>query len=505
MQKYPVGIQDFSILRDQGFVYVDKTKYIYQLTNEAGVYFLSRPRRFGKSLLISTMDELFHGNKALFEGTYIYDKWNWDEVNPVVRIDFNKIGIKEKGLKPALQDELSRIYDDYEIDYIEDSLSQQLRHLIESIGERGRKVVILIDEYDKPIIDYLGEDHVMAQQNKEILKSFYSVLKSSGRHIRLLFITGISKFSKVSIFSDLNHLNDITLDRNYGGICGITENELTSYFEAELKVLDSNQIREWYNGYTWDRKTKVYNPFSLLNFFSKKEFQNFWYQSGHPAFLWKILRKVNLYAINSIVTKVTSLESYDLDNIDPKVLLYQTGYITFGEEVEPSYYNMVFPNKEVEDSFNEFLWRNYREKISEEPGPILISLKNALQQRDFPKVNDLLNSIFSSLPYDFMAKENEVVFHAVIHLTFKLLGEFVISEVHTHQGRCDALVITDDTVFCFEFKLGKTAQIALDQIKEKGYLDAFKGTGKRLYGIGVNYNKASKSIDDFKWSLFEVV
>ncbi len=499
MQKYPIGIQDFKEIIDGGYVYVDKTKYIYDLVTLGKPYFLSRPRRFGKSLLISTLNELFTGKKELFESTFIYHKWDWTQTNPVIRIDFNAIGVKEKGLQAALNDALDQLFSDFHIDLIENSLSQKFDYLISSVASKGSRVVILIDEYDKPIIDYLGEDDSIAEENKSILKNFYSVLKSADSHIRMLFITGVSKFSKVSIFSDLNHLNDISVDRNYGGICGITEEELQSYFPTEIKELDADKIKEWYNGYTWDRQVRVYNPFSLLNFFSKKEFSNFWYQSGHPAFLGKLLKKEDVYDIENFQAKISSLDSVSIEHLDYKVLLYQTGYLTFGEEVEPGYYQMQFPNREVEDSFNEFLWRVYREKPSQEPSSILISLKNAFKVQDFSTIQEQLNILFASLPYDFMKKEKEVIFHAIIHLTFKLLGEFVLSEVHTHKGRCDALVICDNAIYCFEFKLGKSAKEALEQIYSRGYLASFKGKGKKLFAIGVNYSKEGKEIDEFEW------
>jgi hypothetical protein len=501
MQKYPIGIQDFGEIINGGYVYVDKTKYIDDLVSNGKPYFLSRPRRFGKSLLISTLDELFKGNKDLFKDTYIYDKWNWSQTNPVIRISFSSIGANTNGLLNALSSELDKIGTSFKIELKETQIDTKFKELVGAISGTLGKVVILIDEYDKPIIDYLGEDNEKANENREILKRFYSVLKDADANIRLLFITGISKFTKVSIFSDLNHLKDLTIHANYGGLCGITEDELEAYFPNEIKELGADKIKEWYNGYTWDRRTRIYNPFSLLNFFDTKEFQNYWYQSGHPTFLWKLLKKVNVYDLENIEVDLMALDNYDIENLDYIPLLYQTGYITFGEELAHGFYQMKFPNREVEQSFNRFLWKNFRENISLDPSSVLLKLKTAFRDRDFDLMREQLNILFASLPYHFMAKEKEVIFHAIIHLTFSLMGEFVLSEVHTHKGRCDALAIMDDAIFCFEFKLGQNAKIALDQIHDKGYLDAYKNQNKTLYAVGVNYNNETRMIDNFLWEV----
>jgi hypothetical protein len=501
MQKYPIGIQDFGEIINGGYVYIDKTEYIYNLVTRGKPYFLSRPRRFGKSLLVSTLDELFKGNKGLFKDTYIYDKWDWEQTNPVIRISFSNIGENNIGLVSAIYKELDNIAKKYKIVSEQESFDLKFKEIIQNLSLKFGKVVILIDEYDKSIIDYLGDNDERAKENRAILKRFYSVLKDADADIRLLFITGISKFTKVSIFSDLNHLNDISTDLNYGAICGISEPELQTYFPQELIDNDPEKIKEWYNGYTWDRKTRIYNPFSLLNFFSKREFHNFWYQSGHPAFLWKLLKKVNVYDISSIESELLELESYEIENLDYKALLYQTGYITFSEELRPRYYKMRFPNFEVEESFNRFLWQSFREDVSLSSTGVLMRIEKALKVKDFDVIKDQLNILFASLPYDFMNKEKEVIFHAIIHLTFTLMGSFVMSEVHTHKGRCDALAIIDDAIFCFEFKLGKSAQEALQQISDKGYLNAYKNQGKQLYAIGVNYSKKTKEIDDFEWEV----
>jgi hypothetical protein len=499
MQKYPIGIQDFKKLREGNFVYVDKTPFIHKMLMGAGNFFLSRPRRFGKSLLVSTLDELFKGNKVLFEGTYIYDKWDWEQTNPVIRISFSNIGESDSGLLAAIYEELENIAKNKNIVTEQKSIDLKFKEIIQNLSLKLGKVVILIDEYDKSIIDYLGDNDERAKENRAILKRFYSVLKDADEHIRLLFITGVSKFSKVSIFSDLNHLKDLTTHSQYGGICGITEQELINHFPYELEKYKIEEIRKWYNGYTWDMTTKVYNPFSLLNFFDEGEFKNFWYQSGHPAFLWKLLKKMSVYDIDNMESSIEALDSYDIENLNYKTLLYQTGYITFGEELAPLFYKMNFPNKEVRDSFNRFLLGNFKEDVSFDSSSMLLKLRQAFKSKDFPAIQEQLNILFASLPYDFMNKEKEVIFHAIIHLTFKLMGSFVISEVHTHNGRCDALAILDDAIFCFEFKLGKSAQEALQQIHDKGYLNAYRNQGRQLYAIGVNYSKTSREIDDFEW------
>jgi hypothetical protein len=275
IQKYPVGIQDFGELRTGGYLYVDKTEYVYRLATEGKYYFLSRPRRFGKSLLISTLESLFLSKRELFEGLYIEDKWDWSQHYPIIRISFSNIGHKEKGLYQAIDDQLDKIAESYAIVLTESVISGKFKELIEVLSAFRGKVVVLIDEYDKPIIDYLGDDTAKAIENRDVMKIFYSILKDADPHLKLVFITGVSKFSRVSIFSDLNNLTDITMSQHFSGSCGISEQELESCFEEELKVYDKDRIKEWYNGYSWDLSTSVYNPFSLMHFFREGVFKTF--------------------------------------------------------------------------------------------------------------------------------------------------------------------------------------------------------------------------------------
>ena len=287
IQNYPIGIQDFEKLRLQNKVYVDKTMYIHRLITTHTYYFLSRPRRFGKSLLLSTLDYLFKGKKELFKGLYIYDKWEFEEY-PLIRISFSEIGYRTNDLNSAINDRLLEIANEYEVTLITTGVDKNFRELIHTLHQKYQKqVVILIDEYDKPLIDYLDKENLhKAIENRSILKSFYSILKDADPYLKMVFITGVSKFSQVSIFSDLNNLYDLSLKAEYNEICGISQKELEQNFVEELKIYDKEKIKIWYNGYRWDIDSEtVYNPYSLLNFFSDGKYINYWYATGTPTFL----------------------------------------------------------------------------------------------------------------------------------------------------------------------------------------------------------------------------
>ena len=298
IQKYPVGLQDFGKIRTEGFVYVDKTRVIHSIVERGGYFFLSRPRRFGKSLLISTLECVFKGKKELFEGLYIYDKWAFEEY-PVIRISFSNIGYRTKGLLKAIADELIQISEQYDIvlKSQKEDIANSFDELIKSLNKKyNKQVVVLIDEYDKPIIDYLDKENIhKAMENRNVMKTFYSILKDADPYLKLVFITGVSKFSQVSIFSDLNNLYDLTLKKDYNEICGISQAELNEYFPKELDVFDQEKIRLWYNGYRWHVDgAKMYNPFSLLNFFMDEDFRNYWYATGILTFLMVLSQELGL-------------------------------------------------------------------------------------------------------------------------------------------------------------------------------------------------------------------
>jgi hypothetical protein len=515
MQKYPIGIQSFKELITGGYVYVDKTALIHQLATMGKYYFLSRPRRFGKSLLVSTLQALYEGRKELFDDLWIADKWNFEQTNPTIVIYFNQMSLLDAGLLKSLVQTLHNEAKRLNVVLETDTVGFMFQELIQKIHTKtGRKVVVLIDEYDKPIVDYL-EELETAEINRNILKSFYGILKPADEHLEFVLLTGVSKFSKVSVFSDLNNLNDISLDKKYASLVGITQTELETVFSAELEALPIEigitkesflaQIKHWYNGYSWDKSTNrkpisVYNPFSVLRFFgSDGDFQNYWFSTGTPNWLVKQLKDKNIYDVKNVIVPEDELDSFDIHNLQPITLLFQTGYLTIVSYNKEDYlYTLDYPNEEVRMALNQYLLSAFRHDKSSSPLPMVVQLRNALQTHDLETAIEIINTVFSTLPYDLWQRENEKFYHALIHLTFTLLGVYVQSEVHTSRGRCDILVQTKDYIYAFEFKLDKTAQAALDQIEAKGYLNPYRSqTDKQLVAVGVNFSTELKAVESW--------
>jgi hypothetical protein len=504
-QKYPVGLQDFDKIRSQSYAYVDKTKYVWQLAQDGGYYFLSRPRRFGKSLFVSTLDYLFKGRKELFEGLYIYDKWDWTQTNPIIKISFSNIGHKTLGLEKAIQQTLDQTAQHYNIAFVQTEIDQKFKELIVKLSEKYSKVVVLIDEYDKPIIDYLGTNEAgmaKALENRDILKSFYSILKDADPCLKLVFITGVSKFSKVSIFSDLNNLKDLTLNPNFSGICGITQSELETCFTQELEDYDADKIKKWYNGYNWKGPESVYNPFSLLNYFSDNggDYTNYWFASGTPTFLTNLSKYYQRYDFEYVQITSSQLDAYDIERLQLIPLMFQTGYLTVkAYHAEDGVYTLGYPNEEVRRSYLDFLADAYTQNPVDSVAILATEMRDALKVCNLAKVESIFNTVFKSIPYEIWQKENEHYYHAIIHLTFRLLGIYVESEVQSSDGRLDALVRLEKYVYCFEFKLGGSAQKALQQIKDRGYLVPYQNQGKTCIGIGLNFSKKLKKVQQLLW------
>lgn len=502
MRKYPVGLQDFEEIINGGYVYVDKTKHIYNLVETGKYYFLSRPRRFGKSMLTTTMQALFEGKKHLFSGLFVEDKWDWDTTFPVIRISFADTGFQSMGLQESIKLELEKHAEKFNISFESTFIDQMLRELLQKLSASLGKVVVLIDEYDKPIIHYLGVNTVQALENRNIIKNFYSILKDADPHLKMVFITGISKFTKVSIFSDLNNLADLTIDHRYAGICGITQEELESDFVEELKIQDKRKIKDWYNGYTWDMKTWVYNPFSLINFFSTGQYRNYWFASGTPTFLINLTKERKAFNFENYKTSISFLSSYNLENIAVVPLMFQTGYLTFcAYNEDRDTCTLDYPNLEVKRSYLELLANAYISDNENTSVVLAAQLEEVLINENFEEVKKIINTLFKSLPYTIWQNENEAFFHAILHLTFKLLGIYVQSEVLTADGRIDSIIHFPDKIYCIEIKLDKSAQDAITQIKEKGYLNAYAAENKKLIAIGINFSKEKKQVEEIEWEV----
>ena len=510
MQKYPIGIQNFQELITGGYLYVDKTALICRLVSRGKYYFLSRPRRFGKSLLVSTLQALYEGKQELFSGLYIGDKWDFSQTNPTLVIYFNQMSLRDVGLEQSLKTTLRNEARRHNLLLESEGVGFMFQELIEKLHVKtGRKVVVLVDEYDKPIVDYL-EELPIAHLNRQLLKSFYGILKPSDEHLEFVLLTGVSKFAKVSVFSDLNNLRDLTLNPQFSDLVGINQDELVLNFKAEISDLASErgiteevflgQIKHWYNGYSWGGKVSVYNPFSLLNFFADNgSFQNYWFSTGTPTWLVRLAKEKFLYDFSDLSVTEDELNSFDIENLRPVALLFQTGYLTIVSYSQEDFlYTLDFPNQEVKLSLNQYLLKAYRQDESEGALSMVVHLRNALQNNDLAKAMEVMDTVFSSLPYDLWQNENERFYHALIHLTFTLLGVYVQSEVHTSRGRRDALVQTQRYVYGFEFKLDKTSSQALSQVKEKGYLTPYKPLGKELVAVGVNFSTATKSVESWE-------
>lgn len=500
---YPIGLQDFKEIISNGYVYVDKTQHIHHLLNTYKYCFISRPRRFGKSLLVSTLYNLFKGEQALFEGLYLADHWDFQEY-PVIRMSFSEIGYREIPLEQALQQTLDALADDYGLQLHADTPSLKFKELIHALfAKYQRQVVILIDEYDKPIIDYLDAEHLhQARENRDILKSFYSIIKDADAYLKFFLLTGVSRFSKVSIFSDLNNLSDLSVDLRFNELCGISQVELEANFPAELQQYDKEKIKTWYNGYKFHVEGQtVYNPFSLLSFFSNGgDYQNFWYSTGTPTFLMKLCREQHFYKFDTISINQDDLGNFDIENLKIVPILFQTGYLTVvGANPLLRNYKLSFPNREVRESYLRNLADQYIGSSTQSSNAILESLLEALTHRDTELLQSSINQAFAAIPYDLWQKENEQYYHALVHLLFSLLNVYIFSEVHTQRGRADTVIIHEGQIYCLEFKLDQSAEAALTQIKARGYTERFQGSGKPLHHIGINFSSALKAVEGVLW------
>ncbi len=506
MKRYPIGIQDFKDLIEGNYLYVDKTQNIFHLINSGKFFFYSRPRRFGKSLLLSTIKYIFQGKKHLFKGLWLENKHDW-EVYPVIHLSFSSIGYRELGLEKAISLELNTLARQHEISLEEEGNSRRFRELLRKLHEGGKKVIILIDEYDKPIIDYL-DDMPQAKANQLILRNFYGIIKDADPYIRFLLITGVSKFSKVSIFSELNNLQDLTLHPRFSTLVGYTQAELEHYFAAEIEdFATKNQlsreallqkIKAQYNGYSWDGINFVYNPISVLSYFDTGQFRNFWFTTGTPTFLIKLLRGRNQIELEGNKVDFGLFESYDLEKLETLALLFQTGYLTIKEIDQRGFFLLEYPNKEVKESMLSHLIGSFRHDDSSITSAIVFDIQDAFRADDLDLVVKIINSLFKNIPSHIFIKEKEAYYHAIIYLVFNYLGQIMEAEVHTSYGRIDAVVETASHIYLLEFKLDKSAAEALSQIIQKKYADKYLPNEKKVNGIGINFSSETKSVSDWE-------
>lgn len=508
---YPIGIQNFEKICKGGYFYIDKTALVYQLVKTGSYYFLSRPRRFGKSLLISTLEAYFQGKRELFEGLAM-EKLEKDWVKyPVLHLDLNT----EKYDTPeSLENKLNGALVEWEKIYGEEPSEKSLAMRFEGIIKRacqqeGQSVVILVDEYDKPMLQAIGDD-VLQKSFRNTLKAFYGALKSQDGCIKFALLTGVTKFGKVSVFSDLNNLNDISMWNKYIDICGVSGQELYDNLDAELHEFANVQgvtyeeicvrLKEMYDGYHFTHNSKgMYNPFSLLLAFDRNEFKSYWFETGTPTYLVELLKKhhYDLHRMAHEETDEQVLNSIDSESTNPIPVIYQSGYLTIkGYDEEFGIYRLGFPNREVEEGFIRFLLPYYA-NVNKVESPFEIQkFVREVRAGDYESFFRRLQSFFSDIPYE-LARELELHYQNVLYIVCKLVGFYVKAEYHTSEGRVDMVLQTDKFIYIMEFKLNGTAEEALQQINDKHYSRPFETDSRKLFKIGVNFSAQTRNIE--KW------
>lgn len=507
-RKLPIGIQTFSHIIEDGYYYVDKTHYAWQLIEQGKYYFLSRPRRFGKSLFLDTLKELFEGNEPLFRGLFVHEHRDWKRRYPVIRISFADgvmdsraaLDVRIRHLLRANRERLGVA--DTGAEDIAGEFSDLIRKACEVHGER---VAVLIDEYDKPILDNITEP-ATALALREGLKNLYSVLKDADPYLCFCLLTGVSKFSKVSLFSGLNNLNDITLDAEYAAICGYTERDVDEVFAPELAGLDRAQIRHWYNGYNWGGAA-VYNPFDLLLLFQKREFRPYWFESATPSFLVKLLaeRGLSTPRLADLQTEADLLGRFDVEDITTEALLFQTGYLTIKRIEQPItgywVYTLGYPNHEVEAGLNQALLTAFG---LHDATRHRLTLLRALQTNDFAALEAHFKALYAGLPHDWY-RNNPIAryeghYASIFYSHLAALGLEITVEDASNAGKVDMTVLFNGHIYLFEFKVVEQAPEgrALAQLREKGYAEKYRNHGQPIHLIGVEFSREQRRIVAFE-------
>ena len=537
-RKLPIGIQSFKDLREKNFLYVDKTAYLSRLVNNSKVYFLSRPRRFGKSLFLSTLAAYFLGQKELFKGLYLEQaeeeqavqeqRTAWLEY-PVFYLDFN-IGqyLESEALSERLDSLLKEQESLYSILVAKEEkpfFASRFERLIKAAYQQtGKQVVILVDEYDKPLLQTMGVNEELNEYYRNTLKAFYSVIKTCDEYIRFAFLTGVTKFSKISIFSDLNNLRDISMEKQYAGICGLSQTELEETFQQDIQVLADEQdltyqealaaLKQWYDGYLFHPAGEgMYNPFSVLSALAKKEISSYWFGTGTPTFLVNFLKEAHYYIPDldgNVELNQTGLETYRAVAQDALPILFQAGYLTIKKYISDlRLYQLGFPNDEVRYGFLENLLPAYSSLTLSQSGVWIGRFVQDIRKGNVDEFMERLKAIISSIAYDNFTAENlklrEQNYQTAVYLVFKLMGQFVQTEVHCSTGRADCVVTAAGSVYIFEFKLAGSgsAEDALNQIKTQEYVAPYKGRGQKIVLIGSSFDEQARTIKEWKTEVLE--
>jgi len=529
-RKLPIGIQSFKDLREKDFLYVDKTEYLFRLVNNGKAYFLSRPRRFGKSLFLSTLAAYFFGQKELFTGLYLEkaeeeqaaqeNRAAW-EAYPMLYLDFNTGQYNNaRSLMSQLNLLISQFEEHYGTNKNEEDISQRFAGVIKRAYEQtGKQVVILVDEYDKPLLQTMGVNETLNEQYRNMLKAFYSVIKTCDQYIRFAFLTGVTKFSKISIFSDLNNLRDISMEEDYAGICGITQEELEANFQPEIQVFATRQdltyqqahaeLKQWYDGYLFHPAGEgMYNPYSVLSALAKREIRSYWFSTGTPTFLVNYLKEAHYFIPDldgNVELNESGLETYRAVAENALPILFQSGYLTIiGYIKEARMYKLGFPNDEVRYGFLENLLPAYSGLPLGDTGKSVWQFVQDIREGKVDSFMERMQSLIAGIPYDNFAEKNvklrEQNYQTAVYLIFALMGQFVQTEVHCSTGRADCVVYTAESIYLFEFKLtgNGSAEDALNQIKEKHYAEKYLVDGKKIVLIGSSFDEKTRTIKEWK-------
>jgi hypothetical protein len=518
LKNLPIGIQTFSTIREDNFVYIDKTAQIFDLASKQGRFFLSRPRRFGKSMLISTFQALFEGRKQLFEGLIIENKWDWSKTYPVIRIDFAGGSIQtfeqlDKRILDIFTENQERLGISCPHHF---DMAGCFRELIQQAHKKyGQKVVILIDEYDKPILDQI-EKPELAAEIREGLKNIYSVMKGQDEYIQFIFMTGVTKFSKVSLFSGINQIEDITLDKKVTTICGYTQHDLQTSFAEHLVGVDWEKLKRWYNGYSFLGES-VYNPYDILLFISKdKLYRSYWFETGSPSFLLKLFRKQCYFLpeLTNVEVGEEILDSFDVENINPITLLFQAGYLTIESTMttpfEEFVFRLVIPNQEVTMALNSHFIHAYTQRPEQDKLPIQRNLYDALQQGDLEKLKLHIISLFAGIPWRNFTNNDlpnsEGYYASVLYAFFASINAKIIPEDISNKGQADMTIELGEHIYVIEFKLDKNTPFieqsentALAQIKERDYAQKYLATGKTVHQVGMIFNQTARNLVQMDW------